>query len=182
MLIVPDSQRIDGLQELGFVQYRQWDFINERPLGDVPTPVLPPGFAIRHATAADFAALAEVRNQTFGAGLRPEDFRRQVMDKPGYDPQREILVVDRSGAVAAFTVIWFDRRNKVGLFEPVGTSPAFQRRGLARAMMCYALGQMRQAGMETAQVEHGIDNQPALALYRSLGFTPKYKTLGFRRD
>ena len=80
---------------------------------------------------------------------------------------------------AAFTTIWFDDVNKVGLFEPVGTEPAFLRLGLARAVMTDGLRRMREAGMHTALVEHDIANEPAAALYASLGFTVAYETVGF---
>ena len=63
------------------------------------------------------------------------------------------------GQVAAFTVIWLDDRNRCALFEPVGTHPAFQRRGLARALMLHGLRVMAAAGMTRAVVEHDATNR-----------------------
>ncbi len=177
-----DHVRMDLLTQLGFEQYRLWDYITERSLsGSLPEPKVPDGFTIRSATMDDCAQLAAARNSAFGGNWTPEAYRDQVMRKPGYEPEREIVVETPNGQLAAFTIIWLDVVNKVGQFEPVGTHRDFQRRGLARAMMFYALAEMKRQGMETAIVEHTADNLPALELYRSLGFEKKYETLGYRR-
>jgi mycothiol synthase len=63
----------------------------------------------------------------------------------------------------------------------VGTHSAFQRRGLARAVMVEALARMSDAGMATVTVNHNADNEAARRLYESLGFTKKHETYGYRR-
>lgn len=177
-----DSTRIKLLQQLGFVQYRLWDHITERSLIEpLDAPQLPAGFTIRSATLKDYEQLALARNSAFNDDWTPDMYRDAVMRKPGYQPERELVVVAPGGQIAAFTIIWLDTLNKVGLFEPVGTHRDFQRMGLARALMLYALKVMRQAGMERALVEHNADNLAAHRLYASLGFQKKYETLGFRR-
>jgi ribosomal protein S18 acetylase RimI-like enzyme len=177
-----DNNRRELLAHLGFQEYRLWDHINKRNLSEpIPEAQLPDGFIIRSATMEDYEQLARGRNDAFGADWTPEMYRAEVMQKPGYQPKREIVVVAPDRRIAAFTVIWLDKVNKAGLFEPVGTLRDFQRRGLARAMMLYALREMRKLGMETATVEHDATNLAALGLYRSLGFRKKYETVGYKR-
>jgi len=177
-----DTRRTTQLARLGFAEYRRWDDITERDLAaPIPAPQLPPGWAIRPAALADHARLAAAHDDAFGDGWTPEQYRDEVMLRPGYDPGRELLVVAPGGAVAAFTIIWLDERTRVGLFEPVGTCRAFQRMGLARALMLHALELMRQSGMAIARVEHDMANAPAGALYRGLGFVKRYETVGYRR-
>jgi mycothiol synthase len=177
-----DSTRQRLLEQLGFARYRVWDHIAERGLGGaLPHTPLPPGFRIRPATLDDYGQLAQARNETFGGGWAPEEYRDSVMRKPGYWPERELVAVAPDGRVAAFTVIRLDDTNKVGQFEPVGTVPAFHRRGLARALMAHALADMRRRGMATATVSYDATNLPAAALYGSLGFAVRYETLGYRR-
>jgi ribosomal protein S18 acetylase RimI-like enzyme len=177
-----DGMRMELLRRLGFAEYRRWDSITERSLSDpIPEPRLPDGFAIRHATMDDSQQLAEARNSAFDAGWTGEQYRDEVMRKPGYQPEREIVVTAPDGRIAAFTVIALDALNKVGQFEPVGARREFQRRGLARAMMLAGLREMRRQGMERALVSHDATNLPALELYRGLGFAKKYETLGYRR-
>jgi ribosomal protein S18 acetylase RimI-like enzyme len=105
---------------------------------------------------------------------------RSLDDIPQVELPQGFAVSD--DGVAARATIWFDHVNKVGLFEPVETLKGFRRRGLGRAVMTEGLHRMRAAGMRTALVEHEITNEPAAALYASLGFTVAFETLGFRRS
>ncbi|MCG8352952.1 MAG: GNAT family N-acetyltransferase [Chloroflexales bacterium] len=175
-----DTARMELLARLGFAQYRLWDHINERSLSKaIPAAHAPDGFRIRSATLDDAAQLALVRNDAFVTDWSAELYRTEVMQKPGYHPKNEIVVVAPDGQIVAFTVIHFDPVNKVGLFEPVGVRRAFQRRGLARAMMLYAMYEMQRQGMTMAMVNHDATNQAARELYRNLGFRKKYETLGY---
>jgi ribosomal protein S18 acetylase RimI-like enzyme len=177
-----DDIRKALLTRLGFEEYRVWDEIAERSLSEpIPESRLPDGFTIRSATTEDYAQLAAVRNAAFGSDWTPELYRDEVMRKPGYWPEREIVAAAPDGKIAAFTVIRLDQVNRIGQFEPVGTHRDFHRQGLARALMLYALREMQRLGMETATVGHDATNVAARELYRSLGFWKKYETLGYRR-
>jgi ribosomal protein S18 acetylase RimI-like enzyme len=177
-----DTTRRGLLSQLGFVEYRQWDDLLGRDLSAIPEPQLASGFRLRHAAWGDYGQLAAARNDAFGDDWSADLYRDAVMRKPGYQPEREIVVIAPDGQIAAFTMIWLDGRNKTGQFEPVGTRRAFQRQGLARAMMCHGLHEMRRLGMQRALVEHDATNLAARDLYRSLGFSKLRETLGYRRD
>ena len=71
--------------------------------------------------------------------------------------------------MVAFCTAWLDAQNASRLFEPVGTHPDHQRRGLARAVCLDACRALRAAGARTAQV--GFTTQAGFATYSSLGFT-----------
>jgi mycothiol synthase len=188
-----DATRIDLLTRLGFARFRVWDHVRERQLGETrpsarlrerelgETRLQAAGFTIRPATVAAADGLAEARNASFGEEWTGALYRDEVMAKPGYDPAREIVAVTPDGRIAAFTVYWVDGRNRTGHFEPVGTHAAFQRRGLARAVMVEAMARMAEASMATVTVNHNADNEAARRLYESLGFTKRYETHGYRR-
>ena len=177
-----DEVRAALLARLGFRRYRLFDHLTERGLhGAIPRPVLPEGFAVRSATLDDAEQLAAVRNSAFDAGWSAAAFREQVMRRPGYRPERELLAVAPGGQVAAFTVTWLDDLNKVGHFEPVGTQRDFRRRGLGRALLLHGLRELRRLGMETATVQHDAANLAASDLYRGLGFERRFETFGYRR-
>jgi mycothiol synthase len=177
-----DTARSDVLTRLGFARFRTWDDVRERPLDEIPPEAPPPdGFTVRPATVDDADGLAEARNASFAGGWTGALYRDQVMTKPGYDPDREIVAIAPDGRIAAFTVYWMDSRNKTGHFEPVGTHSAFQRRGLARAVMVAAMARMAEAGMAVATVNHNAENVAARRLYEALGFTKKHETYGYRR-
>ncbi|MBN1937546.1 MAG: GNAT family N-acetyltransferase [Anaerolineae bacterium] len=178
-----DAIRIDLLAQLGFEQHRLWDHVAECDLSEpIPQVHLPDGFSIRPATTDDYTQLALARNDIFDTDWTPEMYRDQVMQKPGYQPEREIVVVAPNEQIMALTIIRLDQVNKIGLFEPVGTRHAFRRRGLAQAMMTHGLHEMKNLGMETAIVEYEAANLAASELYRRLGFRKKYETWGYKCD
>lgn len=147
-------------------------------LDPIPEPVLPAGFTIRTATGVEDAEkLAEVHAGAFDSEWTTEEYAR-VMSSPGYDPQREFVVVSPDGRFAGFAVTWHDTLNKSGYFEPVGTHQDFQKLGLARALMFHAMHTMKSVGLNHAIVVHeSPEDDPApAALYRSVGFETRYTT------
>jgi ribosomal protein S18 acetylase RimI-like enzyme len=177
-----EDKRIQLLHELGFEKDKHWLNVTERsPADAIPEPTLAEGFTIRAATMDDYEQLAAVHSGSFNSNWSPELYRDEVMRKPGYRPEREIVVVASDGRFAAFTVTWLDEVNKVGYFEPVGVHSDFQRKGLGRAMMLHTLHEMKALGMTTAMVAHGIENPASTGLYNSLGFRTKYEITGYKR-
>lgn len=177
-----DTARIALLERLGFERFRVWDDATEREIGDdLPPVVVPDGFVVRPARLSDADGLAEARNASFGSDWTGAQYRAGMMQRPGYDPNREILVEAPDGRIAAFTVAWVDGLNRIGHFEPVGTHADFRRLGLARAAMAYALHGMREQGITRATVNYNAENLPAGRLYAGLGFTKEHETYGYRR-
>jgi mycothiol synthase len=177
-----DTIRAQLLLELGFEPDEQLFNITERSLeGEIAEPVLPEGFIIRVSTLDDYAQLAAVHSSAFGSNWTPELYRDEVMLKPGYSPEREIVVVAPDGRFAAFTETWLDEVNKIGYFEPVGVHADFQRKGLGRAMMLYALHEMKALGMKTAMVDHETDNPASSGLYHNMGFRTKHKLTDYKK-
>jgi ribosomal protein S18 acetylase RimI-like enzyme len=81
-----------------------------------------------------------------------------------------VVAAAPNGDIAAFSIVWLDAINRVGSFEPVGTHPDYQRKGLGRAVMLEALRRLEARGMQQAIVCTGNDNLPAIRLYESVGF------------
>jgi mycothiol synthase len=84
--------------------------------------------------------------------------------------ENNLFVRSPDGHGASACMIWFDHENKVGLFEPVGTHPHYQKMGLGKAVLYEGLRRMQAAGMQTAIVSTAPENIAAIALYRSVGF------------
>lgn len=178
-----DEIRKGQLARLGFGQFRLWDHIVERNLAaPIPEPELPAGFLIRSARFDDYGQLTLVRNSAFASDWTPEQYRDQVMAKPGYMLEHELVVAAPDGQIASLTVIRLDPLNRIGLFEPVATRREFQRRGLGQALLLYGLSELRRLGMGTATVGYDASNQAAGALYRRVGFTHIYETFGYMRQ
>jgi ribosomal protein S18 acetylase RimI-like enzyme len=92
------------------------------------------------------------------------------MRSPVYEDERDMVVTAPGGRIAAFCIYWLDPVNKVGNFEPVGTHPDFQKRGLGKAVLLESLRRMKAHGMETAIVCTDEGNEAAEKLYEAVGF------------
>jgi len=142
------------------------------------------GFEVRpllgeeeHAARADSARLA------FASTLQPEAHRArylQFMRSPAYVREHDIVAVAPDGTIASFAIYWPDAELSLARFEPVGTHPAFQRRGLARAVLHESLARLAAAGIERARVMTGGANEPAKRLYLATGFELADEVAGFR--
>jgi mycothiol synthase len=146
----------------------------ERGLDDLPAIKLPEGYTVQGVRNLDDGRLrARVTYAAFGAhGDADEDWARyaQFIGSAVYDGERDLFVRSPDGRGASACTIWFDPVNAIGLFEPVGTHPDFQGRGLGKAVMAEGLRRMWAAGMWRAVVGFDPNNAAALALYTSLGF------------
>ncbi len=146
----------------------------ERTLDELPAIPLPAGFTVQGVSnSADGRLRAHA---THGAFRLHEDWEihaaeyAQFIGSAVYDGARDLFVRSPDGRGASACTIWFDPVNGVGLFEPVGTHPDFQGKGLGKAVMAEGLRRMKAAGMTRAIVGFDPTNAAALALYTSMGF------------
>jgi ribosomal protein S18 acetylase RimI-like enzyme len=84
------------------------------------------------------------------------------------------LFVHESGERPVASAICVHHRDLAGLFE-IATHPAERRRGHARRLLLSALKWARQRGARHAWLQVEADNQPAIPLYRALGFAEIYR-------
>ncbi|MEO8395272.1 MAG: GNAT family N-acetyltransferase [Chloroflexota bacterium] len=177
-----DTNRQKMLRDLGYEASAKPDMmVTMRSLQTIPGVVLPDGFTIRPVAGEHEAAwVIEAHVSAFNSKWTAEDYL-SVMRTPGFEIDRELVVVAPDGRCAAFLVYWLDPVTRCGLFEPVGCHADFQRRGLTRALMYEGMRRMKSRGMTSASVAHHTDNLASTGLYRSLGFTPKYSVTDFSK-
>jgi ribosomal protein S18 acetylase RimI-like enzyme len=85
-----------------------------------------------------------------------------------YDPGLDLAVEAADGPVAGYALFWFDPVTEVGLLEPMRVEGAYQRRGLARAMLTAGLDRLAEQGARRLKVGYATDI--ARALYTGAGF------------
>ena len=151
-----------------------------RPLDEVGEPVLPVGYRLGTVSDRDrVIGRVEAHRAAFApSNLTFEKYERVRRTWP-YRPELDRIITTDDGTVVAFCTAWIDEENASGLLEPVGTLPAHQRRGLAKAVCLDALRALREAGARSAQV--GYESDAALATYRAIGFEPMWDEVSFRR-
>ena len=92
---------------------------------------------------------------------------------------RAFAAVRDEGQVAA--IAYAVLCDGLAVVEAVVTDPAQRRRGLGRQVVGGLLDWAAEAGAEGACLQVVADNVPALALYRSLGFTRELSRYHYRR-
>jgi mycothiol synthase len=146
----------------------------ERALDEMPAVQLPEGFTVQGVRNLDDGRLrARVTHGAFQPNADWEGYAAEYAQFIGsavYDGERDLFVRSPDGRGASACTIWFDPVNAVGLFEPVGTHPDFQGKGLGKAVMAEGMRRMKAAGMQRAVVGFDPNNAAALALYTSMGF------------
>jgi len=139
----------------------------------VSRPSVAEGYTIRSLGDVDeHQARCRVSWQAFHPDEPDENFEdgwyQNIQRAPLYRRDLDLVAVASSGEHAAFCTIWFDDVTRTGLFEPVGTAPQHQRRGLGKAILAEGLTRLRHLGADIAFV--GSYSEPAHTLYASVGF------------
>lgn len=177
-LWVAEGDRFQRLQleRLGF-KHTAWDIVFERDLAQpVPAPQVAEGFNLRLCRGLpEVLQRATAQYGAFGSTAPLEQYLRRFerfMRSPAYAQALDLVAVAQDGRVGAFCIAWLDPVTRVGHFEPVGTHPDFQRKGLGKAVLLEALRRLQALGMHKATVCTGEGNSPAVALYPSAGLMP----------
>jgi GNAT superfamily N-acetyltransferase len=149
-----------------------WHQFNARELTDLPDPALPTGF--RFLTAADIPAADAARahrDAWQSPNLTDAAFERVQRTWP-YRADLQVLVAAPDSQLAATAIIWLDEATQTAEFEPVGTHPAFRRRGLGAALQLHGMRLARAAGARRMFVACvGAPAHPAARnLYYGVGF------------
>ena len=171
-----DTQRMDLLQARGYTRgewpEHQWRHDFDIPVPDVPAPA---GFTLR---ALGGAEELPARSWCSWRAFHPDDpddkyqghdwYARNIQREPLYRRDLDIIAVPEgeSFVVAAFTTIWYDDVTRTAYFEPVGTAPEYQRRGLGRALLMEGLRRLQHLGCKRAFV--GGYSEAANGLYRAV--------------
>ena len=166
--------RCDLLQARGYTLYHDYFIHRRKPLdpGDLESVNLPLGFSIkRNETPEDDRLCRRAGLEVFGRGgtAEQDEFLKQA---PSYVPDLHFLVWSDQHEVAAFCTLWIDPANHYAEFEPVGTVPRFQKRGLGSALLAYAHNQLREKGCPLATVQSWSASEGANKLYQSAGLLP----------
>jgi len=181
-----DRSRIQWLEMRGFNPSQQGMLLMQRSLGsDLPGVHLPAGFQVRPVVGESEVRLrAEVSYAAFES-LKPfEDYQQRMlrfMRSPVYQSGLDLVTVSPEGRFASFCLLWPDTVNRIGLFEPVGTHPDFQSKGLGKAVVAFGLQRLSELGMTHASVCVETDNLPAIRLYESMGFRSTSRLLTYEK-
>ena len=136
-------------------------------------PTLPASFIIEdRATRPDGTHPAARRNGP--------DAESRLRETPLYDPTLDLAIRTDDGEVAGYALFWFDPETRVGLLEPMRVEDAWQRRGLARALLANGLDRLAQKC--AARLKVGGGSPPGRALYLGAGFREESTATTYARS
>lgn len=134
-----------------------WMDAQERP----EVAALPEGFALVDR-AQDTSRPHPMR------GRSGEGVEARLRQCSLYDSALDVAVEAADSQVAGYALFWFDPVTAVGMVEPMRVEDAYQRRGLARAMLTTGLDRLAKRGARRLKVSYGTD--VARGLYVGAGF------------
>jgi ribosomal protein S18 acetylase RimI-like enzyme len=167
-----DDELPSLLRESGFEPDGDRSGITWMDARDRPDPAaLPDGFGL--VDRAREAAGPHPMRRRSGEGVEAR-LRQCSLCDPGLD-----LAVEASdGQVAGYALSWLDPVTGVGLVEPMRVEDAYQRRGLARALLTAGLDRLAVRGARRLKVGYGTD--AARRLYLGAGFRETSTSRSYR--
>lgn len=135
-------------------------------------PVTAPRAVDTFRVGTDDAAWLRVNSRAFAFHPEQGSVSQADLDQLESEPWFEPLdfLVERDGdEIAGYC--WLKIEDGIGEFYVVGVDPRRQGSGLGRRLMDAGFARLAARGIRTAALYVEADNEPAVHLYRSLGFT-----------
>jgi GNAT superfamily N-acetyltransferase len=134
-------------------------------------PDLPIGFEMGSLTPGLADVYVELHRAAWSRPTGPSTYDRRQHDlvtaMPGFRYDLVPIVATSDGALAAYCMSWWDPPSSAVEVEPLGTHPAFRRKGLARAIVREVLRRSWALGAKYVLVWGTSMNPEAKALYLS---------------
>jgi mycothiol synthase len=164
-----DTMRTELLARRGYQRRADWQEIPRTRDLSLPPPdaPVPAGYKIRAMQPTDEDARR--RNEASWRAFHPDkpanaDFvgssYRHIDREPLYRRDLDLVAEAPSGEIASFATIWYDDALRVCTFEPVGTAPEHQRKGLAKAVIAEGMRRAKAMGARVASVGGGGASNP----------------------
>lgn len=170
-----DIQRQDILVHRGYVHIDEADEHQWRRDLTLPIPDNPvrEGYLIRSlGETSELASRSWASWRAFHPDEAAEKYNRDpswylnIQAAPLYRRDLDLVAIAPDGNVAAFTTTWYDDVTRCGIFEPVGTMPEHQRRGLGSSLLCESMHRLKKMGATLAMTTGGTPH--ANGLYQSV--------------
>ena len=149
------------------------EYDSEWVIKELPEVKLPDGYVVQSMAQESNLAL---RCKVQGLGFDHPDPSEwttaseyeQVQKAPDYRENLDLYVKGPDGEYVSCCIVWYDRHNRMGIFEPVCTHAGFRRKGFGQAVVMEGIRRIAALGAEKAQVGSGQ------RFYEAIGFQKKY--------
>jgi len=173
-----------GLQALalkaGYTIKESWALMVRPNLDDIPDVPLPAGLEVRPALPEHFPAIWFAVEEAYvpeggpaPTGVIPEDFKND----PNFQPELWQVAWDiRTNRVAGSVMTYVSQAEneqlgiRRGYTEGISTTPAWQRQGVAQALISLSLKVQRDLGLQESAMVVNVAKPNNYRLYVSCGF------------
>ena len=133
-------------------------------LGEPTEGPADPAVTVRTATSADASEVSRLLTTAFGTPPS-EAFQWQATERS------RTLLAELSGSAVGTLRLTRESDEAAGIYG-FAVDPAWQGRGIGRDMLRRVCHALRDEGVHRIGLEVAVDNEHAMGLYTSLGFTP----------
>lgn len=175
------------LRNAGYQAVRRLSDMSLEPLSRFPAPALPPTVTLRPVEPAYYPAIYQAWKDAF-AGIftstpaSDEDYQAFLAEKVDVDAFDPALCQVAWIGDEVVGLVWVHLRKGIGTIPEVAVRKAWQRGGIARALMIHALNAMHDRGITQVRLfTDADDGQGARSLYESLGFREVKQHIFYRK-
>jgi ribosomal-protein-alanine N-acetyltransferase len=131
-------------------------------------------YFIRRMKAADLPDVRAIEAQSFSNPWSESTFRGEIQNTSISFP---LVVVQRPGdKVIGYIIFWLVGEDVQ--INNVAVHPEFRGRGIGESLLRHIIAKVRGKGVTFISLEVRISNEPAVGLYKKLGF----EVLGVRKN
>ncbi|MGB7191803.1 MAG: GNAT family N-acetyltransferase, partial [Acidobacteriaceae bacterium] len=133
---------------------------------------------IRPAAREDLDALFALDQRCFRPGIA---YTKTELRYFLFHLRSVSVVAEDAEAIAGFAIVDFqlERGERIGHIVTIDVAPEQRRCGVGRLLMDALLGFCRETRAESLRLEVAVDNDAALAFYKTLGFVETGRIRGF---
>ena len=110
--------------------------------------------------------------KAFGSEVLSPKLYKFMQSAPSYKRTLD-LYIRKGKQVVSMCTVWLDEKNDHGYIEPVGTHPDYQKRGLGKAVVNYAMKKLKD--MKISRMYVGAYGDDRKTFYYKSGFTNSIK-------
>lgn len=123
---------------------------------------------VRRAEPSDLPALLALEQRTFASDrMSPRQLRYHLVH-----PRNALLVAELGGKLVGAALLLLRRIGRSARLYSIAVAESARGRGIGRLLLARCEEVARAAGAERLALEVRVDNEPALGLYRDMGYRP----------
>lgn len=134
---------------------------------------------VRLANESDVKALAKLANELIP--MEDQKRREACLKDSIKDPKRDIYVVEIEGRLAGFLELYtfpdFVHGGEISLIQNLAIAREYRGLGLGDELLARAVKRAGERGALELHAWTGVDNKPAISLYKKYGMAKEYLLL-----